>query len=79
MYPSFHNLPACKSDAKHAAQIARGFGIKEENIIYLCDMPMPEVLKTITALKRRIAALGAAGKRTFLFSYAAGHGVADQQ
>ena len=44
----------------------------------ICDMPEPEVKKLLTSVKRRVRAHADKGKRTFVFCYAAGHGVADQ-
>ena len=51
---TFSNLPTAKSDAKHATQIARGFGIRDADIYYIRDMPLQEVKNLWNKIKKRI-------------------------
>ena len=78
VHDTFGNLPFTAADAKHAYQLAKGFGIKEENIHVITDMPLPEINKLMTSLKKTVRECSSRGKRSFCFCYAAGHGVADQ-
>ena len=78
MHESFGDLVFTSADAVHAAQLARGFGIKEKNIYFISDMPLPKVNKLIAWLKTEVKKISAKGGQTFIFCYAAGHGVADQ-
>ena len=61
-----------------ATEIAHGFGITDKDIIYIENRTKDDYMNIITKLKQEFKALGKAKKHTFLFVYAAGHGVAEQ-
>ena len=44
----------------------------------ICDMPLPEIKKLLNTVKRKVRAHANKRQKTFVFCYAAGHGVADQ-
>ena len=75
----FVDLPQTKKDALHATQIAYGFGIAEKDITFIEDMPITAIHKVFNNVKREFIELSKKNRRTFLFVYAAGHGIADQE
>ena len=72
------DLPATRNDAKVAKAIANGFGILDEDIVNIYNKNFKEINLILNDIKRVFKALSEAGKRTFLYVYAAGHGCADQ-
>ena len=52
-------------------------GILNKNIIEIEDMTVPEINKVVNSIKKEFKKLSKEKKKTFLFVYVAGHGVAD--
>ena len=77
VHSEFGNLPATNQDKQLATQIAHGFGIADQAITYMNSMHVREMNDRINVMKNEFKALGMKGKRSFLFVYVAGHGVAD--
>ena len=78
-YAKFGSLPPTKKDAKHARQIALGLGILAKDIHDLENQTLAQINKLWNRIMREFKKLHKEKKKTFLFVYAAGHGVADQQ
>ena len=72
-------MNATKTDAVHARQIARGFGVKQRDIKVLTNATVKELNETFTAYGKSFKSLAKVDKRAFLMVYCACHGVADQQ
>ena len=66
-------------DAVNAKHIAHGFGISDSDITCIEDLPLNEINSIIIKTKKELKGLARQGKRSFLFVYGAGHGVADQE
>ena len=75
--PSFNNIEPTKADAKNAREIAHGFGIQNRHIIDIHNMTVKLANDVFNNVKKEFKAHSQASKRTFLFVYCAGHGVAD--
>ena len=73
------SLPSTKEDAVTATHLARGFGIGDRNIVHIEDMSIEHIDEIMNKIKREFRVLGQQGRRTFLFVYCAGYGVADLQ
>ena len=72
-------MRATKDDAKVATYHARGFGIEDEDIIYIEDMTITEIDKIVMEIKKSFLELANKRKRSFLYVYVAGHGCVDNQ
>ena len=71
------DLNATQNDKVDATEIAHGFGIVEDDITYINDLPVLELGKAIVTALKPLRVLAEAKKKSFLYVYAAGHGIAD--
>ena len=75
--PRIGNLNATVNDKVDATEIAHGFGIGQQDITVIHDLPILEMTNKMLNAMKPIRELAKNKKKSFLFVYAAGHGIAD--